>query len=177
MTPIPVAAGVVAVDNAAAPPARPGRAVGAVFAALLAPLVLCSIGMQTPILTADMLQGAVKQQVYFFKTCTDADLGIFGKTSTCGAGNPGGKGATAMFFALGFSVIHGINILTQMCTYRKKCCFLTTCIGSVLLFFSFIFVALFKNDLVGYEFGGGFFALIVGWLLSVGTVRFLQTKG
>jgi len=70
-----------------------------------------------------------------------------------------------------------------MCNYQKECCYLVTCLGTVLHFFSFIFVALFKNDLSSemggspYEFGGGFFALIIGWLVSVGTVRFLQTKG
>ena len=58
-----------------------------------------------------------------------------------------GKGATAMYCALGFAVIHGINILMQMCTYRKKCCFFTTGIGCGLLPWSFIFVALFKTDL------------------------------
>ena len=135
-----------------------------------------------------MLQGAVKQQVYFFKTCTDMNLGILGKMSTCAGGNPGGKGATAMYCALGFAVIHGINILMQMCTYRKKCCFLTTGFGCGLLSFSFIFVALFKTDLekpslgttqlgLGYDYGGGFFALVISSLLSIGTYVFLHKKG
>ena len=184
MTPIPIAAGVVVAVPAAANPAAPPPKAH-LLAALFAPWLLCVIGMATPILKATYSLGTT--QVYFFKTCHDLDLGLLGKMSSCETGNPGGKGATAMYCALGFAVIHGINILMQMCTYRKKCCFFTTGIGCGLLPWSFIFVALFKTDLekpglgtqlgLGYDYGGGFFALVIGSLLCIGTYVFLHKKG
>ena len=143
---------------------------GKLFAVLLLPWICGLIGCATPVLKYNVFGMSV--ETGFFKSCT---MGF------CDTGTPGGKLGVGMLFAVAFMVVHGINILVQLCGFKRSCCLCTLVIATLLIFMSFVMVVIFRKEveddsmgIVSYDFGPGFALLIIGSLASIGAFTFVK---
>ena len=110
------------------------------------------ISFLIPITTATMsmaimmFQVKVTASVHFTKTCINMDM-MGQSLESCEDGNPGGKGAGAMYAAMLAEAVLGISFIANCCKFRGKACNIAAnAISALLLLIATILVAMHTDE-------------------------------
>ena len=107
----------------------------------LVPIAKATMSVETKLLAVSMTA-----TVYFTKTCVS--MTMFGGLEVCETGNPGGKGAGAMYATFLAEALLSITVLMNCCKFRGKACAIATNVISALaLLIATILVLMHNADM------------------------------